>query len=71
MAKEKIEALVQEYMAKEKEIYDYIAELPSCGGDCDCDGDNQVEILWREGEWLETHTYCLDCGGAIWNREMP
>ncbi len=71
MEKTKAQKLAEEYLNKEKEVWDALKKLPQWGNECDCgtkDGvvKTPILIVLRDEdieEYPEMHDYCTTCGG--------
>ncbi len=59
-------ALAKKYSEAETELEKELSKLENYGTICNCDCEEVINIVF-EGEYLEVHTYCLNCGGTTYN----
>ena len=59
-------ALAIKHIEIEEELKEELSKLENYGDDCNCDCEEVINLIF-EGEYLEVHTYCLNCGGMVNN----
>ncbi|MCP3684437.1 MAG: hypothetical protein GY861_17295 [bacterium] len=63
MTDKAIEKAVDNFNKAEKELEEALMKLENYGQECNCSGDDTIEML-HYGNWTEIQTFCTECGGV-------